>query len=206
MTRLASRLPIAAALLLACVIDAIMTEPASAHVKWFCAFDVAGQPIGLVNVLCPDFELLTGLSLLGLMTGSALDVTPLGGAIQRALNQATSYLRENIEIIFRAACAFFFISIWALGGILLTPELKTNSPWVAAIQLGIAAGMLSRRTMPFSALGIVAICLIACCSGTKWRKRSAAGTGLRLCSSTSIASKASTIRSDTRWAMHCFVR
>ncbi len=157
MIRLASRLPIAAALLLACVIDAIMTEPASAHVKWFCAFDVAGQPIGLANVLCPDFELLTGLSLLGLMTGSALDATPLGGAIHRALNQATYYLRENIEIIFRAACAFFFISIWTLGGILLTPELKTNSPWVAAIQLGIAAGMLSRRTMPFSALGIVAL-------------------------------------------------
>jgi hypothetical protein len=87
MTRLTSRLPIAAALLLACVIDAIMTEPASAHVKWFCAFDVAGQPIGLANVLCPDFELLTGLSLLGLMTGSALDVTALGGAIQRALTR-----------------------------------------------------------------------------------------------------------------------
>jgi hypothetical protein len=40
---------------------------------------------------------------------------------------------------------------------LLTPELKTDSVWVGAIQLGIAAGMLSRRTMPLSALGIVAL-------------------------------------------------
>ena len=63
-------------------------------------------------------------------------------------------MRDNIEIIFRAACAFFFIAIWGIGGILLTPELKTNSTAVAAIQLGIAAGMLSRRTMPFSALSI----------------------------------------------------
>lgn len=54
----------------------------------------------------------------------------------------------------RAVCAFFFISIWAVGGILLTPELKTTSPFVGALQLGIAAGMLSRRTLPLSAVGM----------------------------------------------------
>lgn len=32
-----------------------LTETASAHVKWFCAYGVAGQPVGLANVLCPDF-------------------------------------------------------------------------------------------------------------------------------------------------------
>ena len=64
-------------------------------------------------------------------------------------------------MLFRAGCAFFFISIWAVGGILLTPELKTNSTVVAALQLGIAAGMLSRRTMPLSAAGIAAIYAIA---------------------------------------------
>jgi hypothetical protein len=37
---------------------------------------------------------------------------------------------------------------------LLTPELKTDSIWVGALQLAIAAGMLSRRTMPLSAFGI----------------------------------------------------
>src|SRR5260370_2533074 len=105
MTRLTSRLPIAAALLLACVIDAIMTEPASAHVKWFCAFDVAGQPVGLANVLCLDFELLTGLSLLGLMTGSALDITPLGSespvrsSKSRRSEEHTSELQSHLNIV-----------------------------------------------------------------------------------------------------------
>jgi hypothetical protein len=37
------RLLIAAALPLACVFDALLAQPASAHVKWFCAYDVAGQ-------------------------------------------------------------------------------------------------------------------------------------------------------------------
>ena len=161
MFRPAKRLSVAAAMPLACLLDMIFVGPASAHIKWFCAYDVASQPVGLENVLCPDFELLTGLSLLGLLTGSAVEGTVVGNAILRAFDQATSIIRDNIEIIFRAACAFFFISIWAVGGILLTPELKTDSIWIGVLQLAIAAGMLSRRTMPLSALGIFALFDIA---------------------------------------------
>jgi hypothetical protein len=69
----------------------------------------------------------------------------------------TGYVQENTELIFRAGAAFFVISIWAVGGFMLTPELKTASPVFGVLQLGIAAGMLSRRTMPLSALGIVVI-------------------------------------------------
>jgi hypothetical protein len=157
MFRPAKRLSVAAAMPLACLLDMILVGPASAHIKWFCAYDVASQPVGLENVLCPDFELLTGLSLLGLLTGAAVEGTSVGNAVLRAFDQATAYIRDNIEIIFRASCAFFFISIWAVGGILLTPELKTDSIWVGALQLAIAAGMLSRLTMPLSALGIFAL-------------------------------------------------
>ena len=62
----------------------------SAHVKWFCAYNVAGQPDGLENVLCPDFEFLTGLSVLALMAGSLLEGTPIGMAILHALDRATA--------------------------------------------------------------------------------------------------------------------
>src|SRR5271168_2178148 len=161
MARLGKRLPLAAAIPLACLVNVVLTRPASAHVKWFCAYDVAGQPEGLENVLCPDFELLTGLSILALMTGSVLEGTPIGFAMLRALNRATRLVRENLETIFRAGCAFFFLAIWGAGGILLTPELKTDSTLIGAIQLGIAAGMLSRRTMPLSAAGIFVLYGIA---------------------------------------------
>ncbi len=161
MSRLAKRLPFAAAIPLACVIDVLLAGPASAHVKWFCAYNVAGQPEGLENVLCPDFEMLTGLSILGLMTGAVLEGTPVGVFMLHCLDRATRLVRDNLEIIARAACAFFFIAIWGVGGILLTPELKADSTLVGAIQLGIAAGMLSRRTMPLSALGIFVIYSIA---------------------------------------------
>ncbi len=72
------RLPFAAAFLFACMLDTVLVGPASAHVKWFCAYDVAGQPDGLGNVLCLDFEMLTGLSLMALMTGALLEGTPVG--------------------------------------------------------------------------------------------------------------------------------
>jgi hypothetical protein len=157
MSWLAKRLRFAAVIPLACLIDVAFAGAASAHVKWFCAYDVAGQPEGLENVLCPDFEMLTGLSILALMTGCVLEGTVVGATMLRALDRATRFVRDNLETIFRAGCAFFFISIWGLGGVLLTPELKTSSVLVAAIQLGIAAGMLSRRTMPLSSAGIFAL-------------------------------------------------
>jgi len=155
MVRLPRRLPFAAAIPLAFMVNALVAGTAQAHVKWFCAYNIAGQPRGLENVLCPDFEFLFGLSILALMAGCLCEGTVLGAAMMRSMDRATRFVRENIELIFRAGTAFFFISIWAAGGILLTPELKTDSSWIAALQLGIAAGMLSRRTMPLSGLGIV---------------------------------------------------
>jgi hypothetical protein len=161
MKRLLSFLPSTASVPLALMVNAILAGSASAHVKWFCAYNIAGQPVGLENVLCPDFEFLAGLSVLALMCGCLAEGTFLGEAVLRAMDRATRYLRDNTELMFRAACGFFFVAIWAYGGILLTPELKTDSNIVGAIQLGIAAGVLSRRTMPLSAIGIVALFAIA---------------------------------------------
>jgi hypothetical protein len=151
----------AASALVAFVANAALAGTASAHVKWFCSFNVAEQPLVLGHVLCRSFEMLTGLSILGLLTGSILEAPPVGPILLSALDRATRFIHENFEIILRATCAFFFIAIWGVGGVLLTPELKTNSALVGAIQLGIAAGMLSRRTMPLSALGIFVIYGIA---------------------------------------------
>jgi hypothetical protein len=43
----------AAAVSLAFLIDALLVGPASAHVKWFCAYNVAGQPEGLKTFSAP---------------------------------------------------------------------------------------------------------------------------------------------------------
>jgi hypothetical protein len=149
------RLPQATAAALAFLSLASFASEASAHVKWFCAFDVAGQPRGLENVLCSDFEGLVGLAVLFLMFGCLIDGTAFGDASLRALNRVTSGIQANHEILIRAVCGFFFVTLWNMEGILLTPELKTSSVWIPWLQLAIAAGLIWRRTMPLSGLGIV---------------------------------------------------
>jgi hypothetical protein len=154
------RLPLAAAASVFLLVATCATE-ASAHIKWFCAFDVAGQPRGLENVLCLDFEGLVGLAVLFLALGCMVDGSPLGNALMRAFNRATSALRANEEILVRAVCGFFFVALWSKGGILLTPELKTDSSFVPSLQLVIAAGLVWRPTMPLSGLGIVGLFALA---------------------------------------------
>ena len=141
--------------------NALYADDASAHVKWFCAFDVAGQPRNLENVLCANFELLVGIAMLTLLLGCVVDRSSISEGIHRALDRVLDPVQANTELMFRAGCAFFFIAIWATGGILLTPGLKTSSTAVGFLHLAIAAGMLSRKTMPFSALGIAVVFMIA---------------------------------------------
>jgi hypothetical protein len=143
------------AVLVALFVSAICTTEASAHVKWFCAFDVAGRPDGLQDVLCQDFELLVFLSLMVLLAGCLFEESPIGSLLLNALDRVTSGIAANIEMMVRSTCAFFFVALWSIGGIILTPELTTTNPAVSWLQLAMAISLLSRRTSPFAAIGIV---------------------------------------------------
>jgi hypothetical protein len=149
-----------------CLSLALMASPffageASAHVKWFCAFNVAGQPRGLENVLCVDFELLTGFAIFGLLAGFLTEMSSIGEALLRATDRLTESLSANSDLFIRAGCGFFFIALWTLGGILLTPELKTTSAFIPWAQLGFAFCLLWQRTMIISAAGIVGLFMLA---------------------------------------------
>ncbi len=133
------------------------TQEASAHVKWFCAFNVAGQPQGLENVLCPDFELLMATAIFMLLCGYLIEGSFIGAALLAALNRVTSGLRANTDVLMRAVCGFFFVALWTKGGIILTPELTTASPIVPWVQLAIAACLIWRQTLPLAGLGIAAL-------------------------------------------------
>ena len=136
-------------------------DSASAHVKWFCAFDVAGQPVGLANVLCLDFEELTGLTVFVLVAAGMIERTPLGAALVRSIVNFMAPVRWNSDLLIRAVAGFFFVNLWSLGGIIITPELKTTSQLIPLLQLGIAACLLWRQTLVLSAAGIVALYAVA---------------------------------------------
>ena len=128
---------------------------AEAHVKWFCAFSIAGQPEGLGNVLCQDFESLSLLAIGVLFAGAVLDRTFVGVALSRALDRITGGFEQNSDLFVRACCGFFLVSVWSLGGVILTPELTTTSPFIPWMQLAFAACLVWRQTMIITAIGIV---------------------------------------------------
>lgn len=134
-----------------------LTTTAEAHVKWFCAFNIAGRPEGLGNVLCSDFEQLVGIAIGVLLLGCLVDRTFIGEALTRALDRVTAPFRDQSDVMIRAVCGFFFVSVWALGGILMTPELTTTSPVVPWVQLALGACLISRKTTVITAVGIAGL-------------------------------------------------
>jgi hypothetical protein len=141
----------------ALTIQMLSAGEASAHVKWFCAYNIAGQPRGLENVLCPDFEMLMLTAFTMLLFGYVVEWSAIGAALLAALNRVTNGLRDDVDVIIRAACGFFFVACWANGGVILTPELKTNSQLIPWIQLALATCLIWRETLVITALGIAGL-------------------------------------------------
>lgn len=84
-----------------------------------------------------------------------------GGEAIGALNRVTApvWLRQDDYI--RAIIAAFFIAIFSVGNVYLTPDLKTPHEWVSWLQLVIAFCRFWRATMPLAGLSIVVLWVFA---------------------------------------------
>ena len=101
MRKMSKWLQPAAVILAAFPIYGMLVERADAHVKWFCAFDVAGDPRGLENVLCPDFEYLVGLSILTLMAGCVFEGQMKKNATTAAAASAAAIAPLTMRLLLR---------------------------------------------------------------------------------------------------------
>ena len=142
---------------------AILTPvAAAAHVKWFAPYIVGAAPAPLGNTLTNIwFWAGIALVLLFLLATRLFERSPAGQTTLDTLDRFTNPLWLRLDAFVRIMVAGFFIAIFAVGGVYLTPDLKTPSEWVSWVQLLIAAGIVSRRTMPFSAAGIIFLWLFA---------------------------------------------
>ena len=128
--------------------------PASAHVKWFCVYDIAGQPAGLENVLCQDFELLTGFAIAVLLMGCLLENTFVGVALSARSIGSPELAVQYGHAHSRGARLFphFTLVAWrrySHAGI--DDGLAADTP-SATVDGGVP---LSPKTMPFAAAGLV---------------------------------------------------
>jgi hypothetical protein len=84
-----------------------------------------------------------------------------GEALLDGLDRLTAPLWQRLDDYIRAIIAAFFVALFSVGGIYLTPDLKTPAEWVSWFQLALAAAIFSRSTMPLAGVGIICLWLLA---------------------------------------------
>ena len=141
---------------------ALLASPAHAHVKWFAPYivDAPPQPI---SATLGNTWFWTGIALVlfFFLATRAVEKSTLGDRLLDGLNRLTDPLAQRLDDFVRVVIAAFFVAIFAIGGIYLTPDLKTPAEWVSWSQLLIAGLIFSRKTQPFAAVGIIGLWLLA---------------------------------------------
>lgn len=139
---------------------AVSTAAAEAHIKWFAPYNVPGQPKPFHEMLSAAFWEFAALAMVTLVVIEFIGQTSVGAILLRAMDRPGYGLQERREELIRINVGAFFIAIWAYGGIILTPELKSDSELVSWIQVVIAASMLCRSTLIIGSIGIAALYII----------------------------------------------
>ncbi len=138
------------------------TTAAEAHVKWFAPYIVAAPQRPVLATLSDAwFWIGIALVLACFLATRLVETSRYGVVILDALDRVTTPLWRRLDDFVRAIIAAFFVAIFAMGGIYLTPDLKTPHEWVSWGQLLIAAGIFSRRTTILSATGIIGLWALA---------------------------------------------
>jgi hypothetical protein len=138
------------------------STPVQAHVKWFAPYIVDTTPAPVVDTLSNTwFWLAIALVLVFFVATRLVEKSPAGESILAGMDRVAKPLWTRLDDFVRVVIGAFFVAIFAVGGIYLTPDLKTPAEWVSWLQLLIAFGVFSRRTMPLSAAGIIVLWVLA---------------------------------------------
>ena len=137
---------------------------AHAHVKWFADYDLTKPLLPIGDVLTGQFVFFFLASVVAIYAFYWMDRYLYRRHFLEKVLQRYVISEPIAEIIMRAAAFVFFAALGANGlsgllgkGFFLTPELKTDLPWVPWAQLAIALCAVTRRTLPLIGLGIVVL-------------------------------------------------
>jgi hypothetical protein len=147
---------------LAVVASMMASGPAHAHVKWFAPYIVGAPPQPIAATLTnPWFWTGIALVLVFFLATRAVEQSSLGEMVLSGMDRISNPLWNRIDDFVRVVIAAFFVAIFAVGGVYLTPDLKTPAEWVSWTQLLIAGLIFSRKTQPLAAFGLIGLWLLA---------------------------------------------
>ena len=140
----------------------VLALPAQAHVKWFAPYIVEAPPQRIAQTL-GDRWFWTGilLVLVFFLATRWVEKTRTGQAILAGMDKVSDPLWQRLDDFMRFVIASFFVAIFAVGGVYLTPDLKTPNEWISWMQLLIAGLVFWRRTRPLAAAGIILLWVLA---------------------------------------------
>lgn len=139
----------------------IVPELANAHIKWFVAFDIKDPPTSIITWLSrPYFYIFFLLSIFGVVMASLLDSywCKTYGPFTLFKEQFSHYEDISLSII-RIGTAIFFIGLWLVGGVILTPETTSDASFIPYLHLLIPFALVFRRTLPVAAIAILVLYL-----------------------------------------------
>ncbi len=138
------------------------SAPAHAHVKWFAPY-IVGAPPNPISATLGNIWFWTGIALVlaFFLATRVVETSSAGETILREMDRITEPLWKRLDEFLRIIIAGFFVAIFAVGGVYLTPDLKTPAEWVSWTQLLIAGLVFPRKTRPLAALGIIGLWLLA---------------------------------------------
>jgi hypothetical protein len=147
---------------LAALASVAASAPAHAHVKWFAPF-IVGAPPQPIGATLTNAWFWTGIALVltFFLATRAVEQSNAGETILRGMDRITDPLWQRLDEFVRVVIGAFFVAIFAVGGVYLTPDLKTPAEWVSWTQLLIAGLIFSRKTQPLAAAGIIGLWLLA---------------------------------------------
>lgn len=135
------------------------------HVKWFSPYDTSQAPLGLDTVIAiPHFWLVFGLSALFIFFMVYVDAytVTLNRQINIIRRRTLKRLPDDFAYrVFTLTLIVFFTSVWTIGGVVLTPELKHSSHLVSGLQVLILLSLMTRKTAKFAGFGIFILWLYA---------------------------------------------
>jgi hypothetical protein len=140
----------------------IAASPAQAHVKWFAPYIVGASPAPIGNTLTDLwFWAAIGLVLVFFVATRAIERRSVGESVLVGMDRISDPLWNRLDDFIRVVIGAFFVAVFAVGGVYLTPDLQTPAEWVSWLQLLIACGVFFRKTMPLSAAGIILLWALA---------------------------------------------
>jgi hypothetical protein len=142
----------------------LITLPATAHahVKWFAPYIIDAPPQSILHTLTDKaFWGAIVLVLVFFLATRLVEVSRFGALALNGLDRLTDPLWQRLDDFVRAVVAAFFVAIFAVGGVYLTPDLRTPAEWVSWVQLVIAVCIFWRRTQPLAAAGLIGLWLLA---------------------------------------------